>query len=290
MSGERKAPRQLMSWKEIADYLQVAVRTAQTWEHEKGLPVRRMPGEKGRVSADPVELDRWKQSVSHSGHWFSNPVYLKIYAALATALLIAAAAYESSHYWGQSPQAPPASIRLKGVTSAITGRQGNGRSRMTLPETVIQTGGSDTVSALHRKISFADIDNDGELETILDYSPVHLRPSPDQLNRKANCGEESPELRPKSARSAESQNPPLTGKIKDSPIVLPESKDEGRRFKLACQLPMPFATLLTAAPVPKKKAITDLSGNKHGPVADTAEPHCAHCEKVHSPSPRHGHS
>lgn len=50
--------KELTSWKEIADYLGVAERTAQKWESERGLPVRRLPGPKGRVSADPADLDR----------------------------------------------------------------------------------------------------------------------------------------------------------------------------------------------------------------------------------------
>ena len=88
MSVEQKAPEQLASWKEIAEHLHVAVRTAQAWESRKGLPVLHMNGKKGRVIADPEELDRWKQSVSHRNHWFSNLRSLKIYAVLLTALLI----------------------------------------------------------------------------------------------------------------------------------------------------------------------------------------------------------
>jgi hypothetical protein len=34
---------ELHSWKEIVAYLRVTVRTAQIWEVERGLPVRRLP-------------------------------------------------------------------------------------------------------------------------------------------------------------------------------------------------------------------------------------------------------
>ena len=52
----------LNSWKEIASFLQVSVRTAQLWEAQRGLPIRRVPGGRGLVWADPAELDAWRKS------------------------------------------------------------------------------------------------------------------------------------------------------------------------------------------------------------------------------------
>lgn len=50
----------LISWKEIAHYLQCEERTAQRWEHERGLPVQRVPGDKrGTVYAFVSEIDAW---------------------------------------------------------------------------------------------------------------------------------------------------------------------------------------------------------------------------------------
>jgi len=50
----------LKSWKEIASYLGVGVRTAQRWKEERGLPVRQ-PGASRRsaVLGVPEEIDRW---------------------------------------------------------------------------------------------------------------------------------------------------------------------------------------------------------------------------------------
>jgi len=62
MAAEAPHRGQLHSWKEIAHYLGVTERTAQKWERERGLPVHRMPGEKGRVVAWLDELDRWRSS------------------------------------------------------------------------------------------------------------------------------------------------------------------------------------------------------------------------------------
>jgi hypothetical protein len=58
-------PRQLTSWKEIAHHLGVNIRTAQRWERERGLPVRRVPGARSRVNADATSLDAWKERQSH---------------------------------------------------------------------------------------------------------------------------------------------------------------------------------------------------------------------------------
>ncbi len=50
---------ELNSWKEIAGRLDVSVRTAQLWERQRGLPVRRMPGGRSRVFVRVDELEAW---------------------------------------------------------------------------------------------------------------------------------------------------------------------------------------------------------------------------------------
>ena len=54
------AEEELHSWKEIARHLGVSVRTAQAWEHVRALPVQRLRGPRGRVSASVAELDAWR--------------------------------------------------------------------------------------------------------------------------------------------------------------------------------------------------------------------------------------
>ncbi len=50
----------LVSWKEIAAFLGRAERTVKRWEHDRGLPVHRVPGgERGGVFAYPEELRAW---------------------------------------------------------------------------------------------------------------------------------------------------------------------------------------------------------------------------------------
>lgn len=53
-------PKILTSWKEIGQYLGKGVRTAQRWERESGLPVRRRENRaRHAVLAIPEELDEW---------------------------------------------------------------------------------------------------------------------------------------------------------------------------------------------------------------------------------------
>ncbi len=55
----------LVSWKEIASFLDRAERTVRRWERERGLPVRRVPGgERGGVYAYPSELADWLRGKS----------------------------------------------------------------------------------------------------------------------------------------------------------------------------------------------------------------------------------
>ncbi len=52
--------RTLVSWKEIASFLNRAERTVKRWERDRGLPVHRVPGgERGGVFAYPSELADW---------------------------------------------------------------------------------------------------------------------------------------------------------------------------------------------------------------------------------------
>jgi hypothetical protein len=50
----------LTSWKEVAAFLGTTPRTAMRWESERGLPIRRLPGEsRSRIHADVAELRAW---------------------------------------------------------------------------------------------------------------------------------------------------------------------------------------------------------------------------------------
>jgi tetratricopeptide (TPR) repeat protein len=56
------ARQRLDSWKEIAAFFGRDERTVNRWEKEKGLPVHRLPGAKGRVYAYADELSQWLEN------------------------------------------------------------------------------------------------------------------------------------------------------------------------------------------------------------------------------------
>lgn len=56
-------PGKLASWKEIASYLNVDIKTAQRWERLRGLPVHRIPGgRRASVYALTAEVEEWLRS------------------------------------------------------------------------------------------------------------------------------------------------------------------------------------------------------------------------------------
>jgi tetratricopeptide (TPR) repeat protein len=62
--GSSADNRRIDSWKEIAAFFGRDERTVKRWEKERGLPVHRLPGERGGVFAWSHELTRWLNSTS----------------------------------------------------------------------------------------------------------------------------------------------------------------------------------------------------------------------------------
>ena len=60
LTENAESVRTLISWKEIAAFLDRSQRTMKRWERERGLPVHRVPGgERGSVFAYSNELTDW---------------------------------------------------------------------------------------------------------------------------------------------------------------------------------------------------------------------------------------
>jgi TolB-like protein/Tfp pilus assembly protein PilF len=73
-TGDGKG-RRLDSWKAIAQFLGRDVRSVQRWEHERGLPVYRLPGQKGgAVFAYESELQQWLLSRGNDASVSSDAV------------------------------------------------------------------------------------------------------------------------------------------------------------------------------------------------------------------------
>ena len=154
----QQASRELHTWKEIAEYLSVTPRTAQLWERDRGLPVRRLPGEGGRVLARTSELERWKLGPEQADDAVAprrRPV-----AWLVLALVAMAATATGWFFW---PRSYPQAFRLE--ENSVIALDGEGRElwRYTLPPTYYFALGA----AEHSKqVDMADVDGDGRNEIL----------------------------------------------------------------------------------------------------------------------------
>jgi hypothetical protein len=108
---------ELTSWKEIAAYLQVSVRTAQGWERERGLPVKRLPGSRSRVAINLADLERWRSSVPAAIPEPPSPRRPSLLLLAILAVLLPAA---SAAVWlAVRPPPQPASFRLDGSALVV---------------------------------------------------------------------------------------------------------------------------------------------------------------------------
>lgn len=64
MAGSSGENRRIDSWKEIAAFFGRDERTVKRWEKERGLPIHRLPGERGGVFAWSQELNAWLHSAA----------------------------------------------------------------------------------------------------------------------------------------------------------------------------------------------------------------------------------
>jgi len=159
------SPREkLSSWKEIAAWLGVNVRTAQKWEAESGMPVRRVPGS-NRVIAYTGELTAWLHGAHEAETEAARQREEKnrrrtrwAVAALGAVLLLAAAV------WISRPTSRLADWRVEG--SSLLALDGRGRELWRL-----QLGGSLNLAEYSRDMTtpaawVEDIDGDGRKELL----------------------------------------------------------------------------------------------------------------------------
>ncbi len=159
--------RELVGWKEIADYLRLNVRTAQKWEAEKGLPVRRYSGEKGRVFSYADEIDAWKEGqITPAGglwRWRFKPLLVGVVSlgavGVSGALLLTNRA------------GPPADYQVWGDN--LVALDGRGRQAWTyrLPRSPQAEAYEDAASRSHAAW-FGDLDGDSRTEMLFRYTPA----------------------------------------------------------------------------------------------------------------------
>ncbi len=261
MSSGNKPPEQLTSWKEIAERLGVAVRTAQTWEREKGLPVHRMQGDKGRVVADPLELDRWRQSVFHTNGWWSSLSYLRTGFIVSAALLLGAGAYIAIVHLTNSRTGTPAGFHVERTFLTVRDHAGRNLWTKVFPDMLASAAYADDALLRHRKIEFADIDGDGDLETLFVYSPLNSLRSPGALYCFSNSGEERWNFAPARTSPANGTGYGRTHVINDLLVTRPARSSEAHILLLDCRLPGHEADLFILSPRGETEAIYTHKGH-----------------------------
>lgn len=142
---------ELRSWKEIAEYLGVSIRTAQLWEAERDLPVTRLPGARSRVSATKGELDAWKRSSPEPNGGRRGRRWIAVAGAAAVAFAAVAA-----HLLTLQASTRPASFRLEGNFLIVQDAAGSEVWRKVFPEP-LRGGG---------QAWFGDLDDDGRTEML----------------------------------------------------------------------------------------------------------------------------
>ncbi|HLK61908.1 MAG TPA: hypothetical protein VKU19_00615 [Bryobacteraceae bacterium] len=180
MATEKTPDRELSSWKEIASYLQVGVRTAQVWEQERGLPVRRLPGSRGRVLTTVAELEIWKRSSEAIPPSTvvptpalpavepGNPRRVRHFLLSAAAVCLTVAVFALAALWFLRPHAP-AGFRIAQNTLIVVDAAGRECWRKIYPFPLPE------IDSEGRLIWIGDLDGDGETELLFSPSAPPMR-------------------------------------------------------------------------------------------------------------------
>jgi len=224
---------ELTSWKEIAEHLGVSVRAAQKWEQERGLPIQRLPGEKGRVSADPLALDRWKKAALEKPSLWASLKFLRYYAAAATAVVLAALTVILGGRLIWNRHGPPARFRHDSKTLTIMDEAGRELWQKTF-EDPIAPEASPEIWLATRRAWFGDLDGDGRVEFLYVYKeplPVRERTS-DALICFSDTGKEKWRFAPGKTVSTATETFPPTYAVHYF-VVAPLGKDRSQKVLVA---------------------------------------------------------
>jgi hypothetical protein len=163
---------ELSSWKEIAAYLGVGLRTAQIWEQERALPVHRLPGGRGRVLANVAELDAWKRSgalqttepppVPPRRTW-------RRFAGWLGAAALVTLAFLTVDYW----PGKPVSYRVERDTFIALDAKGRECWRKMFPYPLLEANSPEISS---RYTWIGDLDGDGRNEVLFAPHPIVSQP------------------------------------------------------------------------------------------------------------------
>ena len=197
--------RELSTWSQIAAYLGVSVRQAQNYEAQDGMPVHRMPGARRQVVAYSDELDAWKRKLLSAAEP-SQPAPEEQHSPIAEYADTPATA---------PPRMPPSIAIWRGalvfgsvllILGLISGIWAVSRNSSGIPEDfeirghylIVKNGDNRELwyykfprpfnalfyqqrGEIWRHIDFADIDGDGQTETLIAYHPDNYNSAGSEL-------------------------------------------------------------------------------------------------------------
>ncbi len=167
----QKLPERLNTWKEIAGYLGVSTRTAQKWEKQRGLPVQRMEGERGRVRAETAEISKWLEQISfRDAHRNSRSAIPKVWVGLASTALLAAFVVLAVRWMEESPT--PYEHIVDSRSLIVRDRSGWVVGRHSFDDPMLVTAYQPSVR--HQRVWSGDLNGDGRTETLFTYYPETL--------------------------------------------------------------------------------------------------------------------
>jgi excisionase family DNA binding protein len=164
----------LQSWKEIAGYLGVTVRTVQRWEKEANLPIHRQgTGRRSRVVAYSDELDSWLRPEKGQPREAQRRIPAFVWYALI--VLIALGAALATWRWFGAP-AQPSQALVQGNSLKVLDESNRIVWQRTFPSLneVFYSQASDTTL-------ISDLDGDGERELLFNMVPAAAAALPGRL-------------------------------------------------------------------------------------------------------------
>lgn len=155
----KPADAELSSWKEIAAHLKVSVRTAQKWESQRGLPVRRLPGAaRGRVLCSVAELEAWKRGTEAAVE-VGRSRWKWVTAAIAVVACPAVAV------WYFNRPGVPFAVKAEGRILAVSDTSGRELWRAILPDAAL-------ADRFAPRSWVGDVDGDGRIEVLFAHAPA----------------------------------------------------------------------------------------------------------------------
>ncbi len=178
----------LTGWKEIASFLDKGVRTVQRWEHELGLPVRRLGREGGEiVFAFKTEITAWslaqdaaRRAEETAGPAAQQPVTSdgagRLWFLGVALIIVAAATFGARVALGpESAVRQPASWRVSGDTLQVFDDGGASLWSHRFPVRLHDSQYSTDAFPLGDRVAIADLDGDGNREVLFGLMADDLR-------------------------------------------------------------------------------------------------------------------